>query len=96
MIEVLAERESAKMELNSDKAIDNWLQEKFPVGSKARFEHPDDNGPQEATVITHITENEAHPTLADGVRLQFQDGEWLDVPFFLLVEEVPNNEVPHP
>lgn len=83
VIEILAEREAVKMELNTDKAIDKWLQEKYPIGGKIQFEHPE-KGIKEATVISHITENRAHPTLADGVRLQFEDGEWFDVPFGLL------------
>ena len=80
VIEILAEREAVKMELNSDKAIDKWLQEKYPIDGKVQLEHPGGNGPQEATVISHITENIAHPTLADGVRVQFNDGVFIDVP----------------
>lgn len=67
------------MELDSDKAISAWLKEKYPVESRMIFEHPDAQGPQEATIIAHTTDNEAHP-LANGIRLQFADGVFIDVP----------------
>src|SRR3990172_2054045 len=68
VVEILAEREAYRMQLNTDKDVDKWLQEMYPVDGKVQFEHPDGNGPQEATVISHTTENQVHPTLADGVR----------------------------